>query len=338
MTATPAARREGRWTHPGVRTVAAAVVVALLVGIGVLIARNRSGSGERRVPAGGVPSGEPVALPDAPLRARSSPVLAWTGRSLVVWGGYRGDPGGVPEALLDGAAFDDHGTWATITHNQWGHPGAIGTWAGDRLVVLAKNGGAEYRPDTMRWRDLPRLPEPGSGGFVAVGAANGSVYGLIASFSGLHDSVAIARLDPSATRWQLLATTTRGATASSFDLVGRDSGLDLWADGRRVAHYDIGRDTWGPGDGLTVPDGFGMPVVTQVGATVAVVDGGGAQAPAVFDPASARWLTLPGGAATVGPGTTATGAGDRLFLWGGEAHPRVWRWDIRIGAVAAKER
>jgi hypothetical protein len=47
-------------------------------------------------------------LPRWPLRARSAPAVAWTGRSLLVWGGEIGTPVGTstpPKFPLDGAAF-----------------------------------------------------------------------------------------------------------------------------------------------------------------------------------------------------------------------------------------
>lgn len=251
----PTARSRRRSMRPAGWKVAAAVFVVLIVGLGVVVVMMRGDGAQPRSRAATseMTIGDVVALPEPPLSARSSPVLAWTGRSLIVWGGLQGDPNAVPFALLDGVAYDPDSAWTRITRNQWGHPGAVGTSANGRLVVLAKTGGGEYLPDTNRWRDLPRLPGT-TGGFVAIAASNGSVFGLVAPFTG-DDSLEIARLDAPADHWQMLAGTTKGATASSFDLIERNGGLDLWADGRRVARYDIERNTWESGDGLTVPDG-----------------------------------------------------------------------------------
>jgi hypothetical protein len=47
-------------------------------------------------------------LPPSPLRARTGSIVAWTGRSLIVWGGEIGTPVGTstpPKFPLDGAAF-----------------------------------------------------------------------------------------------------------------------------------------------------------------------------------------------------------------------------------------
>ena len=43
-------------------------------------------------------------LPQAPVKGRVDPVAAWTGRELIVWGGF-GARDGRPERLADGAAF-----------------------------------------------------------------------------------------------------------------------------------------------------------------------------------------------------------------------------------------
>jgi N-acetylneuraminic acid mutarotase len=44
-------------------------------------------------------------LPAAPLRGRLDPTAVWTGRAMIVWGGYRPKPGGGQTVFADGAAF-----------------------------------------------------------------------------------------------------------------------------------------------------------------------------------------------------------------------------------------
>ncbi len=326
---TPGAFGVARGVRPFVRPLAvAAVTIAVAVGAVGLVLSLRSDTATRNRSSDVAGAVGPVKLPPAPLSARSAPVLAWTGRSLMVWGGYRGEPTGVPEALLDGAEYPAAGTWTPIRPNQWGHPGAVGVWAGDRLVVLAKNGGAEYDAVGARaWRLLPELV-PSAGSFVAVAESGGTVYGLVTGLMGPSDSIGIARLDGGAKVWRLMARTRLGGRASSFSLIERAGRLDLWADGMRVAQYHVAGNAWAEADGLTVPEGFAQPLVTKVGETVATVDGGGAQGPAVLDPSTNRWWSLPGGAATTSAGSTAIGAGDRLFVWGGQANPGTWTWDL----------
>ncbi|MGZ6998083.1 MAG: hypothetical protein ACXVLZ_07645 [Acidimicrobiia bacterium] len=313
------------------RALAAAGVAAALVAGALLVATNLAESRRHASSpfAGGL--GRPVALPTPSLSPRSTPVMVWTGRSLLVWGGYQGDPVG-PLALRDGASLTDGGSWEPTTENQWGHPGSVGAWAGDRLVVLAKNGGAEYDAfGTKTWTDLPRLPDERGGGFRAVAALDGRVYALVSSIAGSGDAVGIAQLDDTNGTWRMRATTSRGAEASTFSLVPGHGGLDLWADGVRRAHYDPERDAWRSGDGLRVPGGFVTPRVVTVGTSVAVVDAGGSQGPAVLDPATGRWTSLTGGDRTVGAGSTAASTGDRFVVWGGQQNPGVWAWTLPTG-------
>jgi hypothetical protein len=311
---------------PRGRAIAVAVLAAVVV-VGVaLVAVREVQPGRHASSPFAAGLGKPVALPSPPLSSRSTPVLVWTGRSLLVWGGQRGDAT-APLALQDGATLTDGRRWEPTTQNRWGHPGGVGTWAGDRLVVLAKNGGASYDPATKTWTDLPRLPDE-HGGFRAVATLDGHVYGLVTSTAG---TVRIARLDDADRGWSMGATTSRGATASGFSLVPDGRGLDLWADGVRRAHYDPDRDAWQDGDDVTVPSGFDTPRVVGVGASVAVVDAGGARGPALFDPSSGTWTDLTGGEATAGAGSTMVSAGDRLVVWGGERNPGVWAWTLPTG-------
>jgi hypothetical protein len=260
------------------------------------------------------------------LSPRSSPVLVWTGRSLLVWGGSSGDSA-APLALRDGATLADGEAWQPTTENPWGHPGAVGTWDGVHLVVLAKNGGAVYDANgTKTWTDLPRLPNENGGGFRAVAALNGRVYGLVTSGAG--DTVGIAQLAAANDSWLMRATTTNGASASAFSLVPHGGGLDLWADGVRRARYDPARDTWDDSDALTVPAGFDAPRVIAMRGGVVVVDSGGSRGPALLDPATGSWRNLTDGAVTIGAGSTAVTTDNRLIVWGGEQHPGVWAWNL----------
>jgi len=44
-----------------------------------------------------------TALPAAPLRGRESPVAVWTGRQMILWGGFRN--GTPPRGFTDGAGY-----------------------------------------------------------------------------------------------------------------------------------------------------------------------------------------------------------------------------------------
>ena len=107
-------------------------------------------------------------LPSGPLSARAGHALVWTGRTLIVWGGY-GGPGG--EALDDGAAYDPAtGSWERIPPAPLpGRAYAAATWTGTEMVVWGGasqaggfggglSDGAAYDPEARRWRILDHSP------------------------------------------------------------------------------------------------------------------------------------------------------------------------------------
>jgi hypothetical protein len=87
-------------------------------------------------------------LPAAPLSARSEPGAAWTGRELVVWGGFASFEG----SLGDGAAYDpEAGGWRalapTVLRPRVGH---VAAWDGSALVVWGGDDGVVY-DDGAAW-------------------------------------------------------------------------------------------------------------------------------------------------------------------------------------------
>ena len=132
--------RSRRWLVP---VAAVAAVVLLLVGVAVALRPGTDHRDQGHVEVGPNPvEGSWAPMATSPLSPREAAVSVWTGTEVIVWGGRVGNM-----ALLDGAAYNPTmDTWRTIQPNSWGHPGAHAVWAGDRMVVLAKNGGAVLRP------------------------------------------------------------------------------------------------------------------------------------------------------------------------------------------------
>jgi len=71
----------------------------LLVWGGVTASGTVPPRGEAYTPA----TGTWTALPAAPLRGRESPVAVWTGRQMILWGGFRN--GTPPRGFTDGAGY-----------------------------------------------------------------------------------------------------------------------------------------------------------------------------------------------------------------------------------------
>ena len=155
--ASPVTRGAGRrWR--GRRIVVAVVAVAVVAGVaGAFIGRETKVDRE----AGPPPAWQP--LPKAPIAGRFGAAAVWTGKEMIVWGGYsHGEEAG------DGAAYNPATrTWRAIAPAPAGVQGGAGTgvaWTGDKMVVWASNspdgpaGAAVYEPGGDTWRRLPAGP------------------------------------------------------------------------------------------------------------------------------------------------------------------------------------
>ena len=116
-----------------------------------------------------------TAIPAAPDGGAAGAVGDWTGRELLVWGGWGTESGGTREvARSGGAAYNPSTrTWRTLAAAPPGIQRAltgrtffegVGTWTGWELVVLVKGMGpgtdrpligAAYDPARDTWRRLP---------------------------------------------------------------------------------------------------------------------------------------------------------------------------------------
>lgn len=297
------------------------------------------------------------ALPPSGLGARGGAVVVWTGREVLVWGGYRGDLNGLL-ALQSGAAYDPTtGAWRAIADNQWAHPGAVGVWASDRLYVLAKNGGAVYSPATNTWHDIGMLPES-SGGFIGGTWSGTTLFGVV--YGGSSRTIQIATYDATRDTWSIGSQSPPSWPDVSRVPVAYLNGAVVVSDTQKHAlQYIPATDTWSPlpalpddtaassiiaFDGSTVAvtvtrqgaltasryDGgrwtvltdpvatsFKQPVAVDAGGSLIVIDASGQGTPVRMDESGHTWVPLPG--YPLGPGATTTPvwASTGLFVWGG---------------------
>jgi hypothetical protein len=114
-------------------------------------------------------------LPTAPLSPRRSASGTWTGRELVVAGGYKFGPGHNIIPLRGAAAYNPaSGTWRKIAPMPRRESGATAVWDGKEILFIGGSGrhglasrGLAYNPATNRWRLLPAMAYPRVG-FAAV--------------------------------------------------------------------------------------------------------------------------------------------------------------------------
>ncbi len=230
--------------HRKTRAIAAAVAACVAVG-GVTVLASR-GRHELARPSNGrvVITNRWRALPPSTVGPRGNGVVVWTGREVIVWGGYRGDPN-APLALQTGETYDPtSNTWHKIADNRWAHPGAIGVWANDRLYVLAKNGGAEYFPTTDTWRDIALLPDETGGGFLGAAWSGTTLFGIVGGRD--PGTISVARYDGNRAAWIV------GKAEPTSLLPGLSHASTVWtgkelavSDGlRSVWAYDPSTDAW----------------------------------------------------------------------------------------------
>jgi hypothetical protein len=116
-------------------------------------------------------------LPTAPLSLRRSASGAWTGRELVVAGGFKRELSGTEINFRDAAAYDPAtGKWRKIAPMPRREYGATAVWDGKEILFIGGTRvgvkgpparGLAYNPATNRWRLLPAMPFARTG-FAAV--------------------------------------------------------------------------------------------------------------------------------------------------------------------------
>ena len=103
------------------------------------------------------------ALPASPLEARARAGSVWTGKELLIWGGWDGGTG----LLGDGAAYDPATrTWRRLPAAPLEPKSPLAVWTGEEMIVWgtgiripgAAMDGAAFDPSTDTWRTIAEAP------------------------------------------------------------------------------------------------------------------------------------------------------------------------------------
>jgi hypothetical protein len=292
------ARRRQRRTLTIVTPVLAAAAVIAVIATTVAL----TGGGQRishptrsAMPTAVPGSGRWTLLPTAPIAPRSEYAAVWTGKEMIVWGGYSDTT-----QYGDGAAYDPATrTWTKIAAGPLAaRTLPVTVWTGRDMLIFGGAGnfggysdGAAYDPATNTWRKL--APIPGSLGNLT---ASGSyavwtgkvmvVWGFFGHGGGVHGdgSLAAATYDPAANSW------TPGTVAPAQAPLFGDA---FWTGQEMIV--------WGSspasGDSAGQLEGFS------------------------YDPATGRWSTLP--SSPLGQAgrdsMLAVWTGTRLVVGGGDS-------------------
>jgi Galactose oxidase, central domain len=255
-----ARQRLRRALTTGSPVLAAAAVIAVIIASAGL-----TGGGEKiaRPTGPGTSLGVPGAagwtpLPRAPIAPRSEYAAIWTGKEMIVWGGYSGNT-----QHGDGAAYDPATrTWTKLAASPLaGQDLPVTVWTGKDMLIFGGSGtsgassnGAAYDPATNTWRKL--APIPASLGGNLTGSGSYAVWtGKVMVAWGFFErsgrqALAAATYNPAANSWT--AGTAAPAQAPEF-------GDAFWTGKQMIV--------WG--SSAHSPEGF------------------------AYDPATGRWSTLP---------------------------------------------
>ena len=114
-------------------------------------------------------------LPRAPIAPRSEYTAIWTGKKMIVWGGYSGNT----TLYGDGAAYDPAArTWTKLAASPLaGRALPVAVWTGKDMLIFGGSGGsraysdgAAYDPATNTWRKLAPIPASLGGNLTGSGS------------------------------------------------------------------------------------------------------------------------------------------------------------------------
>ena len=281
----PAAGRSARMRQRRRRalTIGSPVLAAAAV-IAVIAAPVVFSGGGQRAPR---PTGPPISLavpgsaswkplPRAPIASRSEYAAVWTGKQMIVWGGYSGNT----TVYGDGAVYDPATrTWTkTAAGPLAARDFPVAVWTGKDMLIFGGGAnrdysdGAAYDPATNTWRKLAPIPRSLGGNLTGTGSYavwTGKVmvaWGFFGhSRGGEHGggSLAAATYNPATNSWR--TGTVAPAEAPVF-------GDAFWTGKEMIV--------WGSSFGSEALPGLG-------GANYGQLEG------FAYDPATGKWSELP---------------------------------------------
>jgi len=255
--------------------------------------------------------------------ARVAHEAVWTGREMIVWGGF----GSGSIAVGSGARYDPStDTWvATSTSSgvPWARGSHTAIWTGTEMIVwggfdgrqLVGTGG-RYDPSTDTWVATAMGAGVPSARFGHQAVWTGSemvVWGGGSSTGG--------RYDPATDSWAAMSTAAGVSSGGTTVWTGRE--MIVW--GATGGRYDPATDTWaamstGPGvssQGTAVWTGREMIVWGGFGP-----GGSGSNTGARYDPETDTWVTTSTAAGVPSARLfhTAVWTGSEMIVWGGIAN------------------
>jgi N-acetylneuraminic acid mutarotase len=185
-------------------------------------------------------------IPSIPVPSpRSGHTAVWTGKEMIIWGGYCYDGLGYPMSscedlyyLNTGGRYDpETDTWKPIstTNAPEGRNGHTAIWTGKEMIVWGgwgdSNTGGRYDPETDTWKPISTINTPqGRSGHTAVWTGKEMIIWGGEFWQPFIDGVFCylntgGRYDPATDTWKL--TSTKGAPSKRYGHVGIWTGKEM---------------------------------------------------------------------------------------------------------------
>jgi hypothetical protein len=192
-------------------------------------------------------------LPAPPLDGRSDPAYAWTGRELVIWGGWDGGFRD-PPYFDDGAAYDPVArTWRILPAAPLAARAPFAVWTGAELIVWGSTDrfdrmrdGAAYDPASDTWRRIADAPTDVTDGSAVWSGEEMIVFGAALDGNNRADTLTAIGIayDPVSDTWRELPPSGLSPQAMTASWLGDE--LIAWDYEHASAAYDPGTDGWRP--------------------------------------------------------------------------------------------
>lgn len=273
----------------------------------------------------------PTAANGAPF-ARQGHTAVWTGREMIIWGGFNYDSL-IYTTLNDGGRYNPSGDfWTAVTTNgaPLGGDGHTPLWTGTEMIVwgirsytIGSDGG-RYNPASNSWRSVTTNGAPLAGGHTAVWTGNEMIVW------GGEFEIGGSRYSPASDSWTPVTMTGAPPARQGHTAVWTGHKMVVWG-GFNPANYgelnDGGRyNPTGSGTTYGIPDARAHHTAIWTGSEMIVWGGYDYDGlfPYVFNtggrynPVANTWIPVTtNGAPTARANHTAIWTGNEMIVWGG---------------------
>jgi N-acetylneuraminic acid mutarotase len=275
---------------------------------------------------------QPTSAAGAPA-GRTRHTAVWTGRAMIVWGGYYYltgtytymNTGGRYDPAADSWAATSVGADVPTEREQH-----TAVWTGSTMIVwggydntgMVLNTGGRYDPATDNWLTTSTIDAPtGRRAHTAVWTGGTMIVwgGIDITYAETNTG---GRYYPATDNWLTTSTTGMPGGSSYHTAVWTGSRMIVWGgsggNGNPGGRYDPATDNWLTTSMIGAPTGWYNHSAVWTGREMIVWGGWNGTTGGRYDPAADTWQPTPRtGAPTGRQGFTAVWTGREMIVWGG---------------------